>query len=66
MSAERNDNSAGESVKAIGEVVEASFKACFVLARAPFQIYAECLKIVARTVNDLADTMSSDEDSAQQ
>jgi hypothetical protein len=66
MAADSTSDGEHDAVKAITETIEGSVKACFVLMRAPLQIYGECLKVVASAVAEIADKIRLDEDTHQQ
>jgi hypothetical protein len=64
MAADSSDNVDDDAVTAITDTVKASARACFVLLRAPLQIYSECLKVVAKAVADVADNIRLGDDEA--
>ncbi len=62
MNSDSSDNQGDDAAQVISEAIESSVRAWIVLARAPLLIYAQCLKMMARTVSDIANSLRSEKD----
>jgi hypothetical protein len=63
MNTDSDDSGGADTAEEISKTIESSVRAWFVLIRAPLLIYAECLKMVAKTVSDVADGLQQEKDS---